>query len=230
MNPIKAICFDLDDTFWDLLSVIGHAEQTIYDWFAANYPKVTQQYSIAALRRLRVEVAHEFPGYHHDLMFLRLQCYRRVAETAGYDADMSAEAFEVFQQARNQVTLFTDVLPALKVLSTDFRLFTLSNGNADLQVIGLDRWFEASFCAAEIGCAKPQPDIYRAVCEASGLAPEEIVHVGDDPHNDVHGPAAIGMPAVWLNRGERIWPEDLGQPLAEISDLGELRGMLEPHA
>jgi len=226
MREIKAICFDLDDTLWDLMSVISHAENTIYHWFEQNYPRVAQRYSPADLRRLRTEVANAHPEYHHDLMRLRMICYERIATDCGYQKSMSREAFDAFQVARNEVTLFDDVLPALQKLSNGYPLFTLSNGNADLRVIGLDQWFRDSYTAADIGVAKPDPHIYRTVCERTGFAPEQLLHVGDDPHNDIYGPAAIGMPAVWINRGERIWPDDLPEPLHEISDMQQLPELL----
>jgi HAD superfamily hydrolase (TIGR01549 family) len=35
-------------------------------------------------------------------------------------------------------------------------------------------------CHAEVGSEKPNPVIFEAACKALSLAPQEVVHVGDD--------------------------------------------------
>lgn len=35
-------------------------------------------------------------------------------------------------------------------------------------------------CAQEVGAEKPNPVIFENACEALGVQPEEVVHVGDD--------------------------------------------------
>lgn len=39
---------------------------------------------------------------------------------------------------------------------------------------------------------------------AGGLAPQQVLHVGDDAALDVLGALSAGMQAVWLNRGPRF--------------------------
>jgi putative hydrolase of the HAD superfamily len=57
------------------------------------------------------------------------------------------------------------------------------------------------------------------------LSPEQIVHVGDDPQNDVLGAAQVGLRTVWINRDGRAWPG--GQCAdAEIKTLEELEPIL----
>jgi len=226
MTKVKAICFDLDDTLWDLMPSILHAEQIVYQWFAVHCPRVTGSNSIEDIRKLRAAIGHKYFDRQHDLSFLRLRCYEQLVADSGYEIAAGIRAFDVFQAARNEVELFDDVLPALKDLGADYALFSLSNGNADVEAIGLSDFFHYSFTAKEIGCAKPDTRVFDAVCKGAGLLPAEILHVGDDPHNDIAAPLSIGMPAVWLNRKQRGWPVDLAGPVPEISDLSQLRGML----
>ncbi len=37
---VRAICFDLDNTLWDVWPVIMRAEQKMYDFLAQRYPRV----------------------------------------------------------------------------------------------------------------------------------------------------------------------------------------------
>ena len=98
----------------------------------------------------------------------------------------------------------------------------LTNGNADLVVIGLAHHFELTLNAAALGCAKPDARAYAELADRLTLKPAEILFVGDEPHADVVGPRAAGMQTVWLNRGGVVWPDELPAPDACIRSLEEL--------
>lgn len=223
---LRAICFDLDDTLWDVWPAITRAEQRLFDWLADHYPRVAEHHDIASMRARRMAVAAEFPDRMHDLTFLRTESLRRHLVEAGYPAEAAHDAFEVFFAVRNEVVPYADVMPALQRLSTRFRLLSLTNGNADLSRIGLASFFEHSLGAREAGAAKPDPRIFALLLERAGLAPDEVLHVGDDPHADVEGARAVGIPVVWINRGAMAWPGHLAEPDWVVADLSELADQL----
>ena len=226
MRHITTVILDLDDTLWDLPLVIGHAEEAIYAWFSEKYPRIKERFSIIDLRRLRENIALEYPAQGHDLIFLREQTYRRLAQMCGYDESLCEEAVAVFQRARNEVILYADVQPALRSLSQSHRLLALTNGNADLSAIGLEEFFDGVYTARDLGWAKPDPKVFLAVCKHAGVEPKEVLHAGDDPLNDIEAPRAMGMVTVWVNRRDRVWPADLEPPVHEVSDLTHLAVML----
>ena len=224
MKNIKAICLDLDDTLWDVGPVIVRAEIVLYEWLGRHYPRVTELFSPDDIRGVRATAGQEHPEKLHDLSWLRRETYQRLARRAGYPPEMADAAFEVFQTARNQVSLFDDVLPVLETLVHRRPLLALTNGNADLEVIGLAHFFHYSFTAAELGVAKPDPAVFREVAYRSGMAAGDIVYVGDDPRMDVVAARRAGMRAIWVNRRGVDWPDDVGEPGHEVRDL---RGLLE---
>jgi len=219
LNHFEAICIDLDDTLWDLPPVIRRAEEVVYAWMERHFPAVTRRYSPAAVRALRQQVAAEYPERRHDLSFLRLQAFTLLAQRAGCPVEMASQAFEVFQQARNQVTLFDDVEPALRRLACSHRLLALTNGNADLHAIGLADYFERVFTARALGVAKPDPQVFRLVCRAVGLSPGAVLHVGNDPEDDIEAARIGGMGTAWVNRRGLHWPGAFARPDHEIADL-----------
>lgn len=58
---------------------------------------------------------------------------------------------------------------------------------------------DAMVLSYEVGLAKPDPAIFHLVCYKLGLAPAEVLFVGDTPSADIEGPRAIGMPAMLIS-------------------------------
>jgi FMN hydrolase / 5-amino-6-(5-phospho-D-ribitylamino)uracil phosphatase len=224
MSPsaVRAICFDLDNTLWDVEPVLARAERILTDWLRARYPRIPERFSPEGMLEVRAALLREQPGQAHDFTYLRRETLARLAQAAGYERDMANEAFATWHAARNQCVPFADVVPALETLSRHFRLATLSNGNADLGTIGLAHHFEVSLHAAALGCAKPEPRAYSAVAHALTLQPAEILFVGDDPHSDVAGPRSAGMQTVWVNRGGCEWPAEFAPADHVIAGLDGL--------
>ena len=225
-GAVRAICFDLDNTLWEIDPVLARAERILADWLRLRYPRIPERYSAEQMVAERAAVLSEAPHRAHDFTYLRRESLARLAASVGYERDIAHEAFATWHAARNQCEPYTDVLPALDRLKRRFRLATLTNGNADLGCIGMAHHFEVSLSAGAIGCAKPDPRAYAALAEALTLAPAEILFVGDEPHADVMGPRGAGMHTVWVTRGGGAWPEALPAADASVADLAGLVTLL----
>ncbi|MEJ5988521.1 HAD-IA family hydrolase [Ramlibacter sp. PS3R-8] len=225
-GKIKAITIDLDDTLWPIWPVIERAEKALHDWLAAHAPMASALFANpAALREIRTEMGNSRPELKHDMSALRRESIRLALYRAGENPLLAQEAFEVFFAERQRVTLFDDALPALEFLSERFPVVALSNGNADLQRIGLSRFFRAAIHSREFGVGKPDPRIFHAAAGAVDVQPEHVLHIGDDATLDALGALNAGMQAAWLNRADQPWPHEQ-EPQVMLTELGELRGLL----
>lgn len=224
-DSVKAITLDLDDTLWPIDCVIDRAEAILHAWLEEHAPGVAESLpppSFAAYRRM---LALELPAIAHDYTALRREALRRALRDHGADPDLAATAMEVFLGARNEVEFFPDVLEALARLARRFRIVSLSNGNADLGRIGIDRYFAAVMSARIAGVAKPDARIFHAACARVDVPPDAVLHVGDDPDLDVRGALNAGVKSAWVNRHAKLWP---GAPVAtvEVCDLLALCDLL----
>lgn len=226
MKSIRAICFDLDNTLWDVWPVIRRAEQVMYDFLMQRYPRAVESMTVESLRDARMRVALDYPHMAHDFSFMRRQSLVELAQVSGYAQVMADEAFEVFIGARNEIELYAEVRPALELLHARYRLFTASNGNADLRRIGLAHLFERSVSAREVGALKPDAAVFLKVIEGTDLRMEEVAFVGDDPELDVEGARRVGMTPVWINRDQAAWPEAVEPPPYAITTLTDLTKLL----
>jgi putative hydrolase of the HAD superfamily len=223
---VRAICFDLDNTLWDVWPVIVRAEQKMYDFLAQRYPRVVASMTLEMMRAAREQTAAAHPQMRHDFTFLRKQTLREHAKEFGYAEAMVEEAFDAFIQARNEVDLYPDVLPALDQLRARYRLFTASNGNADLGKIGIAHFFERTVAARHVGALKPDPAIFHKVIEGTDLQAHEVVYVGDDPLLDVEGARGAGMQAIWIDREGGEWPPQIAPASHTVRSLTELLELL----
>ena len=223
---IQAVTIDLDDTLWPIWPTIERAEKALHDWLVDHAPMTAALFSNpAALREIRSEMTHARPDLKHDMSALRRESIRLALYRAGEDPLKAEPAFEVFFAERQRVTLFEDALPALEFLSQRYPLVALSNGNADVRRIGLERFFRASISAREFGVGKPDPRIFHAAAGAVEVMPDAILHIGDDATLDALGALNAGMQAAWLNRSDALWPHEQ-EPQVTLTHLGELRDLI----
>jgi len=226
MNDIRTITLDLDDTLWEIHPVIRRAEQQLYAWLGDNYPRITEIYQPADLREVRTQVIEEFSDQSHDLTFLRKTVLSRVGTAAGYDTDFIDDAFEVFDAVRNDVEIFAEVIPALELLQQRFTVIAVTNGNANLEAIGIDHLFSDVVTASMAGAAKPAPQMFDMAVQMGGASASQTLHVGDHPLYDVDGARNAGLRTAWVNRNRSDWPEEFEQPEIEVSHVGELPVLL----
>jgi putative hydrolase of the HAD superfamily len=219
----KAILFDLDDTLWPIAPVIVQAEQTLHAWLANHAPRVAERFTVDALRQARLELLAQRPEFHLDLGALRRAGLLAAFAQAGEDLAKVEQAMIEFFAARNAVIPYDDVLPGLLRLKGRVLVGSISNGNADLQTIGLSHHFKVSVAAHQLGCAKPDTAIFHAACQELGVDPCDAVYVGDDILLDVQGAQRAGMRAVWMNRtGATHHLEHGVVPDAIVGDFHEL--------
>lgn len=223
---MRAIAFDLDNTLWDLGPALARAETRLGEWLLRHCPRVAERLTAEDMRAARAALAAREPHRAHDVTYLRITALAAHVREHGYDEGMAAQGFEVFLAARNEVEVFPDVTPALVRLRQRYRLASLSNGNADLARIGLDKLFEISLNARQIGAAKPERRCFESLAARLNLPPGQILHVGDDPQLDVVAARGAGLSTAWMNRGAQRWPPQLVPAALVVRDCTELADAL----
>ncbi|QHQ27168.1 HAD-IA family hydrolase [Xanthomonas albilineans] len=211
--PIRAITLDLDDTLWPFAPIGARIEQVLHDWLLQHSPRTAACFPIPAMRQLRDTVVAAHPHLRHDMSELRRLTLRQALRESGADETLAEPAYAVFHAARNQVECFPDSLPALQRIAACMPVAALSNGNADLATIGLERYFAFQLSAGEHGAAKPDPSIFQAACARLALPCAQVLHVGDHIEIDVVGAMQAGLRGCWINREGQLWdrptPPDL---------------------
>jgi len=225
-NQVRCITFDLDDTLWPVAPVIKMAEQKLYDWLHAHYPKITAQYSHHELTQHRQHWSQTVPELAHDVTQLRWRHLAELANEFNYTQELADQGLALFRQHRNQVTPFQAVEPVLSVLEKSYTIGAITNGNAQLEHTPLAKYFQFSISAAQIGADKPSSSLFEAAALHANVDLGQIVHIGDSAEADVIGANSAGCCSVWFNPLRRAWPG--GQhPHAVIRCLSELPALVK---
>ncbi len=121
----------------------------------------------------------------------------------------------------------------LRSLSRQFTLAVISDtgfasGRAQDRLLEKDAardFFAATVYSMDVGHAKPRPEIFAAAVGTLGLAPGEILHIGDNERTDVRGALAAGFRAVRLDIVRRGGPSEAEFVARSYEELTEyLRG------
>ena len=217
--PILALTLDLDDTLWPVLPALERADQAVDAWLRRHHPDVARAWPIAAMRALRMQVAAERLDLAHDFTRQRQLTLRQAFAACGVDDAPIETLWEIYFAARNSVELYPDSLPALQRITARWPLASLTNGNADLQRIGIHAHFAHHVCARDSGVAKPDPRIFdHAEVHFPGVRRDRIAYVGDSVTMDIGGATAAGLHPILLD----AYDDHPGAPFERIKELGDL--------
>lgn len=142
---------------------------------------------------------------------------------------------------RGAVTVPDHHEPVLASLATRYALGLCSNfsdagtARAVIDDAGFARHLRCVAISEEVGIRKPRREIFEAVANGLGVAPNEILHVGDSLAADVAGAKAIGMHTVWLTRRIAEPEAELARhrgprPDFALDDLRDLPVLMARHA
>ncbi len=218
---LKVVLFDLDDT---LVDQEGASRTALLGWL----PELGLDHDDPEeLVRAWGGIAEEAYGrYQRREITFQEQRRVRVREFLGADAtdDEADELFSGYLSRYEQAwTAFDDAVPALRrVRDAGLVVALLTNGDSAHQRLKLDRTglaahLDVVVASDDLPAGKPDPRAYAATCEVLGVAPADVLMVGNDVEKDYQGPLDAGLGAVLLDREDR-YPEiaDRIRTLAEV--------------
>jgi putative hydrolase of the HAD superfamily len=158
-----------------------------------------------------------------SLAELRSRCARVLSDRLGREV-----ASEAMMEAI-RFRAFPDAEAALRELR-ERGIATVCVSNWDISLpnvlvgVGLGGFLDGVVSSAGAGARKPDPAIFGPALELADSDPDEALHVGDTPEEDLVAARAAGIPAVLLARGRH--PEGRSDEAPVISSLTEIRDHL----
>lgn len=225
-DAIQVVSFDLDDTFWDCAPAIERAEQVLFDWYGRHTPRITAVHNQQSLLQFRLKIRAQHPELSGCVTAMRIQGLRSLLLEFGYPESLADVAFDVFYRARSEVEIYPGVLDLLRSLKQRYALAAITNGNADLEQIGIAQYFDQVYAADLDLKAKPHRDMFHRCLQHFEVDGEQMLHIGDNPVADVQGGLEAGVQTMWFNQHGVEWSSQNGAPHVEVQSIAQMAALL----
>lgn len=214
-NEIQMITFDLDDTLWDNKPTIINAEIKTRKWIEDRVGAI-EWGDLNDFLQLRETLIKKDKSIAWDISKLRIEIFKEKIKGLVSTDDitkLAEDAFAYFLKKRHEIELFPGVEDALKVLSENYMLGVLTNGNADIYKLSIGKYFEFSISSFEAQDSKPSKSHFElAKSRLPNLKYSEMLHIGDHQINDIFGAHSLGIKALWFNNKKARWEQDFEKP------------------
>lgn len=228
----KAVLFDLGDTLFRL-KPMPDVTDAFTSFLAAEGRDDPETEAVRTLESLRERL---MAGYANgqveepsiaDLARPFIGDDAFSARAAGYLDDLLGEADVARWEARDRSAVLGAIRDAgLPIGFVSNTLTAPAVMRRRLREFELLHHAEAAVFSVEQRVRKPNPAIYRTALEQLGVAPEDVLFVGDRVREDVRGPQALGMRSVLTHEFRQEDPAD-SNPLAVIAALDGLLEFLD---
>ncbi|MBS0420906.1 MAG: phosphoglycolate phosphatase [Proteobacteria bacterium] len=216
---IRAVAFDLDGTLIDTMDDLAASVNLMLGMLGA--PELTQA-------RIRTLV-----GNGVETLVLRA-LNDSVGSASAHSARRSA-ALALFrrlygQQLYRRSKVYPGVVDTLRSLTeAGMALCCITNKDSVfaeplLKQAGLSEFFSFTLCADRAEDRKPSPNMLLAACARLGLAPAEMLYVGDSGI-DIAAARAAGLPVIAVGYGygkDHAAGPGAAQPDGRVAEMSEI--------
>jgi putative hydrolase of the HAD superfamily len=232
INKIDAITFDLDDTFYANWPYIVEAEQYLRAYISDHYPQAAG-YSSSDWLGFKKQALKEDPELRHDMGALRSITLTKAFVKCGLPSDeipnAVTECFDAFYFKRSDFKIDKDIHKALNILAGKVPLVAITNGNVNLEQIGIEHYFTHVLHASKKRRMKPHSDMFDEASKLLNISPKHILHVGDNLEKDVWGATRAGFNSAWYAYDRKM---DLNKeaaltlPHIQLTSIGSIEKLL----
>lgn len=225
---IKGVVFDLDHTLFDRYATLRASLPVMYEKMRDKIPADLSEKDFIE-KLIAVEKLHIYRGWVYLTKFL-------IEEGVFLEGTTGKEVWRCICDHCWKVAAikypFTDsMLTELNEMGLKVGLIT--NGPLETQSMKLDmmdlwKHFDEVIVCDDVNYpAKPDITAFNIMSERLGLAPEEMLYVGDNPLNDVRGARKSGYVPVWV-KTTGVWPigEDERAPF-EVDDVSVIPDLVK---
>jgi 2-haloacid dehalogenase len=222
------ILFDADGTLFDFAKAEAWAMETTFEESGHIYlPEYADTF-----KTINTEMWRALEQGQISQDELRATRFARFFESLGIKTDAAAFSERYLGNLAKNTDLVEGAGEIVRYMHGKVGMVLITNGLSEVQrprfaQSDIIDFFEAFVISEEVGSAKPDRAIFDVAFERMGNpAREEVLMVGDSLTSDIKGGIGYGLDVCWFNPEGKPHPPEL-EIQFEISDLGELIGILE---
>jgi len=234
VTALDAIFFDIDDTLFSTTVFAEKARAAAVDAMVRAGLAAARDDALRELGEVIAEFSSNYGG-HFDKVLDRLG----PESFAGRNrAVIVAAGVVAYHATKSELTAEKDVREVLQWLATTRLIrgivsagITIKQAEKLVRLEILDFLSpEAIFFTDQVGFSKPNPKLYRRVCQRLKLSPQRCLYVGDNPTHDIDPCNREGWATVRMRRsGRHLQEEGATKATHDVRDFFELRAVLQRH-
>lgn len=222
-NAVKAVAFDIDGTFYPLAETHRRVMRAslFHLPFALKYNRARQTLrtkdSFLTLEPLTRETNAERMC---SLMYEDDESWRVRKFLEKEKKVFTDRYYELFKNIKPYDGV-EDVLSLLKEKGYPMAVLSDFPVGSKIKALGFDLYFPVQLSSEDIGRYKPCLTPFMVLSEKLGVAPQNILYIGDSPTKDVEGSRRAGMKSVLISQKREKSDADL-----TVADWKELKEKL----
>jgi putative hydrolase of the HAD superfamily len=239
---IKGIIFDVNDTLIDIHTDEEYSKiyrfisrYLTYQGIHISKDQVKEEYFqiMREQRKSRGEAHPEYDATEVWREFIRRKMHAGVWLPPDKVEQMPVFLAELYRGiSRRRLDLYPGVREALGDLRNRYRLAVLSDAQKawalpEMRTVGIDWYFDPIVISGDFGFRKPDKRLFEITLSRMGLAPWEVLFVGNDMYRDVYGPKQLNMKTVFFDSNQGRKHMDGVDPDYVIRHFGELGQAVE---
>ncbi|MDQ8185442.1 HAD-IA family hydrolase [Pelagicoccus sp. SDUM812002] len=225
LSHIKAVTFDAAHTIYHPHPSVGEIYQEVMQLHGLDYPSDELEAGFRrAFRNISKDTAildgekREWSYWHSIVLESISQLSPQPKDFAALFGDLWNE-FSLGHRWRPETTAFETIT---QLRARGYKTALLTNWDHRVRRVvaetGFADSFDRLFISSEIGHEKPAPEIFDYCRSSLGLAPEQILHVGDSLQHDIQGAQAAGWSAVRISEENEV-PTTSCRSIRKLSEL-----------
>lgn len=204
--PFKVISFDLDDTLYDNVPIMYRAEELFAAMLCDRYGLDPYARDPVYWKIIKRTLTDEDPKLLDDVTISRavglIKGFEILKKPLKGGMEEALSLVDEFIKVRSDFKVPMSSCDLLSILSERYVLAALSNGNVDMEAIGIKKFFTFNLRPGVDGLRrKPNADLFERLAKLAKVELHEILHVGDEPTTDIKGAAEAGVQCAWLRGG-----------------------------
>lgn len=218
---IKGVVFDLDHTLYDRYGTIEEGAPIIYEKFQKRLAPGL------GIEDVAVTMIYADKNYNH---FGWGKICDYLNESGFFTEPITLEEYTeimlyVFSQVAVSYDSVYDMFDELRDMGLKIGLIT--NGKQEVQnkkikLLGLERTFDEIIICSTPEMRKPNTLPFEIMSQKLGIAPNELMYVGDHPKNDVDASRRTGYTPVWVRTVGKWLLDDIEKCEYQVDTVAEI--------
>ena len=240
----KAIFIDWDDTIGDFVGAAKRALRDMYEKYNLSDYFASHEEFVSLYKPHNIEL---WDKYGKDLVtkdYLSLDRFlfplmhgSKTIKNFELGIKNHSVLFELAQKmseeflrlTTNYFSLLDGAEELVRYLSKKYPLTVVTNGFVEVQYekfekSGLQDCFAHIILSEEVGCQKPNAQIFEEALRRNGVSADEVIMIGDSWNSDIQGAINAGIDQIWIRKSKDPLPEGqsatyLVQSLSEVMEI-----------